>query len=365
MDRGLGRDILAESRPPGKFGEAKVKSKRRGEGPMLSTLSTTISNLISLFLQSLRFSALFPALCFVIFNQWILLPLLEPPINEDTLKMARQPTWTLLFTIWIGYTINVLNVPIIRFFEGYPYRETSWGRRLRNDQRKVKRELSARKRYYATLLKAGQVKLPSNFPREEFEQSSFFKWVMYEYSLAQSKLDHFPEDDTSLLPTALGNTIAAFENYPSNRYGIRAIHMWPRLLPILSDKEYAIFVEREKATLDFMLNFSVLSALFGLECIVARLFGVGQEWSLVPLLAFVVSGLFYAGAKGPASNWGETVKVAFDLYRYELAERLALRRVWSKAEEKTRWETFSDFILGDDEEFGDFEYPLPRKSGIR
>jgi hypothetical protein len=335
---------------------------------MLSTLSTTISNLISLFLQSLRFSALFPALCFVIFNQWILLPLLRPHISEDTLKMVQQPTWTLLFTIWVGYTLTVLNIPIIRFYEGYPYRETWWGRRLRDCQRKVKNRLIARTRYYARLLKASQDILPCNFPKEDFEQSLFFKWLVYEYSLAQNRLDHFPEDDASLLPTALGNAIAAFESYPGHRYGIHAIHMWPRLLPILADKEYAIFVEREKATLDFMLNFSVLSALFGLECViarllvVARLLEVGQAYSLVSLPAFVLSGLFYAGAKGPARNWGETVKVAFDLYRYELAERLALRRFWSKTEEKTRWKTFSDFILGDDEEFGDFKYPLPRES---
>lgn len=335
---------------------------------MLSTLSTTISNLVSLFLQSLRFSALFPTLCFVLFNQWILLPLLGPHISEDTLEAAQHPAWTLLFTIWIGYMLTVLNIPIIRFYEGYPYRETSWGRRLRDCQRRKKRELSARKEYYATLLsKVYQEILPSNYPREEFEQSPFFKWLVYEYSLAQNRLDHFPEDDASLLPTALGNTIAAFESYPGNRYGINAVYIWPRLLPILSDKEYAIFVEREKATLDFMLNFSVLSALFGLECFVVRLLAmaklleVGQVCSLVSLLASVASGLFYVGAQGPARNWGETVKVAFDLYRYELAERLALRRFWSKTEEKTRWRTFSDFILGD-EEFGDFKYPLPRQS---
>lgn len=330
---------------------------------MLSTLSTTISNLISLFLQSLRFSALFPALCFVIFNQWILLPLLRSHISEDTLQAAQHPAWTLLFTIWIGYTLTVLNISIIRFYEGYPYRETRWGRHLRDCQRRKKGELSARKEYYATLLsKVYQEILPSNYPREEFEQSLFFKWLMYEYSLVQNRLDDFPEDDASLLPTALGNTIAAFEQYPGHRYGIHAICMWPRLLPVLSDKEYAIFVEREKATLDFMLNFSVLSALFGLECVVVRLLRVGQVWAFVPILAFVVSSLFYAGARRPANNWGETVKVAFDLYRYELAERLSLRRFWSKAEEKTQWETFSNFILGDDEEFGDFEYPLPQKS---
>ena len=77
--------------------------------------------------------------------------------------------------------------------------------------------------------------------------------------------------------------------------------------------------------------------------------------------------LFYHwGAVNCARNWGETVRTAFDLYRYDLAKRLALEPFGDMLEEHIRWEAFSSFIKrGSYEDFGAFRYPLPKYGVMR
>ena len=56
----------------------------------------------------------------------------------------------------------------------------------------------------------------------------------------------FPPKRDRCAPTALANVMAAFEAYPWDCYRIDAVCMWSRLLPVLTEEKYAIFVEREK-----------------------------------------------------------------------------------------------------------------------
>ena len=56
----------------------------------------------------------------------------------------------------------------------------------------------------------------------------------------------FPPKRDRCAPTALANLMAAFEAYPWDCYRIDAVCMWSRLLPVLTEEKYAIFVEREK-----------------------------------------------------------------------------------------------------------------------
>jgi hypothetical protein len=325
---------------------------------MLDALSTTITNLISLLIQSLRLPAIFPALCFVILNQIFFLHRL----NETAL--------TLILTVLVGYTINVLNFPVIRLFEGYPFRLTWWGCALTAWQRGRKRYLEERIAILEEHFLARKRELIEEYPhqltKERLMNSSFYQLVNLELSICEDELeDYFPKSDAQLVPTALGNAMTAFERYPSRRYGLDAIYFWPRLLPILSKEEYAIFVEKEKTGFDFLLNLSLLMGIFAIECVALRLILGWHIHALLPLLALCTAYLFYRGATQSALNWGETIKTAFDLYRYQLAEHLALRPFRHKQDETNRWRAMTNFIhsgnVDQKDVFGEFDYPLPRQ----
>lgn len=329
---------------------------------MLNALSTSISNIASLFLQTLRFSALLPTLCFVTLNQFVFPQMLGlDPETHETLGFFQQYTWTVLLTVVIGYTLSALNLPIIRLFEGYPFRFTWWGAALMQQQKEEKWKLKSRRHFYQEFYHLSKDVLLSQYTEEELETGLYCR-IRVELGQLNYELDkHFPEQDAAVLPTKLGNSIAAFEEYPMRHYGIDAIQLWSHLLPVLSEKQYATFVEREKALLDFMLNMALLMSILSLEGIILELLGY-RTGIWLTLISAAGAYSFYRGAIASALSWGKTVKVAFDLYRHELADRLALRPAWSLSEEKDQWERLSDFIENPAQGQFDYDYPLPRKA---
>ena len=75
----------------------------------------------------------------------------------------------------------------------------------------------------------------------------------------ERRMEHdFPSKIDSILPTRVGNTIAAFEHYPQIRYKMDSIVLWSRLVPILYKEKYLDFVTQEKTVFDFLLNMFVV-----------------------------------------------------------------------------------------------------------
>jgi hypothetical protein len=305
---------------------------------MLDALSTTFTNTFILLIKSFRLSSLFPALCFVVISYLLFLP---PSFQYNIFLGLKNGNYSIplfpifLLTALIGYILNYLNFPLIYLAEGYPFRNTWWGQLMIVWYKERKAWLKQQ---------AEAAQLPKSERR------------FYQDHL----VDSFPPDPDMCAPTALGNVIAAFEAYPSRRYGIDAVHMWPRLLPVLNEEKYAIFVEREKEGFDFFLNFSILSSMLAVESVLLRMF-LEQLWfTWVALASGCAAFLFYQAAVRNARNWGETIKTAFDLYRYRLAEQLALEPFEDKVDETRRWQAISYFIKrGSWDDFRAFRYPLP------
>lgn len=330
---------------------------------MFGALAASINDLIARLAERLKLSAIFPALCFVVVNQLFASHFFEKNgavkwLNE--LDFAKQAAVTIGLSIVLGYVLNVLNTPIIHLFAGYPFRSSWWGRLLIRWQTRQKHRLEKRTQSLVEFL-ANKL---DELPREVFDNAEFYKsynLIALEYSRCQNELDeHFPDRDAHVMPTALGNTVVTLDEYPAKRYGLDSPVMWPRLLPILP-REYAIFLERQKAGMDFMLNLSILTGLFALECTAIRL--VGGIWipSWIPVIALGITYLFYRGAIRYAVDWGQVRKAAFDFYRYQLAEHLGLKPFNTQDEERAQWEAISSFLRGDRRDFEDFDYPLPKK----
>ena len=272
-------------------------------GNIINTLATLIKMLADLF----KFPSLCPAMLFVALNQLFILPHFEFASLVHAFRerdLSDQVLTGFLLSVFLGYFINAIEVPIIKFYEGYSWKDTWLGQCLVDYQRKRRAAL------------------------EEQEPNAVD--------------DSFP-CDTDVLPTRLGNTFAAFEAYPMKKYRIDSVTAWPRMFPILVKHQFMPYMEEHRSTMNFLLNNSLLLAIFGLECLLLRIIACqGIHW-LLPCFSFISSIVFYQASISSAFQLGELCRAAFDLFRYHLANALGLSSVQSFRKEQIMWEQLTDF----------------------
>ncbi|MFP4394617.1 MAG: hypothetical protein ACLFTI_05070 [Anaerolineales bacterium] len=253
--------------------------------------------------QSLQAATVFPAGLFVLINAYFIVPTFYPDLDCSTPQVI---TIIISLTLMLSYIFYAFNFPLIRVFEGYKFKNWSfflWLHSCEKDRR---------------------AKMASD------------GW--------ERKRD-FPSRG-EILSTKIGNAIAAFEEYPETHYSMNAIALWPRLVPVLEDKEFLKYVTQEKAVFDFLLNTWVVTAMIGIELAYRSVF----LWQFLPALAILAATgiacfFIYEGMYIAARQWGTVVRVAFDRHRHDLAQSLYLRPAKSFFEERRRWDAISDFYL--------------------
>lgn len=159
------------------------------------------------------------------------------------------------------------------------------------------------------------------------------------YKLEKQRFESYPTAE-DVLPTALGNRIAAWEHYPYRRYGIDAIALWPRLAPLLS-KPVSNQIASAKATFDLLINAMVLLPVWGVLR-AAVLADAGTRWSGVVWLvvsAFAAFLIWRFCLVPAATTWGDTVKAAFDLHRLDVLRQMGVmsRPFVSPRQEQQLW----------------------------
>lgn len=267
----------------------------------------------------------------------------------------------------LSYLLYASNIPLIRLLEGYVFRDSWLFRLIGHIEERRYQKLSV------DITKCDEIIKKTLQLESELElyglstpelkhrlQTIRHNWTNLQAPLMELMHLRFPYPGQRLLPTAFGNTIAAFEYYPWARYRMDAVHLWPRLLPILEQKKFTPFVQNEKAILDFLINSGLASVLISLELSIIGLLS-GLDWHY-----FVASGLLldfayvlYHFAVTAAKHWGGLVRVAFDLYREDLRKALYLPPIQDESlkEERILWQTISQFIVyGEDRHFKGFFY---------
>jgi len=281
-------------------------------------------------------------------------PLFKPIIALETEgKVIAISFITIVLT---GLLYN-LNIPILRFYEGYPWKESWIGRWF--IKRKRDEYLSA------SAERLGMRVLISEMRKSGKDDGLISKLSARRSRIAQRVNTEFPSRQSLIIPTRLGNVIRSFEDYPDRQYGIGAITLWPRLVAKI-DKDYAAVIDDSKTSLDFMLNISVLSALTALILSIAGLFYFPPSslfytpnstsirliiafWLSTILAFLMLSYVSYVGAIPRANSYGAKVKGAFDLYRADLLKQLGYERVpKTLKEERSLWDAISlQMIYGD------------------
>lgn len=234
---------------------------------------------------------------------------------------------------WLGgIVLLALNRSTVSLFEGYGYlnpaRLLAWIQRRQFDRLRLK--LSALEKEYESCT-ADKREFPEKLRSKRME-------------LMIKAAERFPDERQWLLPTALGNTIRAFEVYPRVMYGIEDIEAWNRLLAVIPT-DYRELVDASKAQVDFRINLCALGILICVEYVGLVLY-TGHV-SIVWLLVLVILVVFVCNsrASSAASEWGNLVKAAYDVFMPALRTTLQFRPRSTWEQERQVWTAFSQAII--------------------
>ena len=137
-----------------------------------------------------------------------------------------------------------------------------------------------------------------------------------------------------LLPTRLGNTLRSAEDTAGERYGFDTIPVWPRLYPLLKGplKEQ---IEHARDGYDTSARLSAGLLLTSFVTAILLLPN-GDWWRALPLILATLAYVSYRGACTGAKYYGLMLHVAFDLFRFDLIDKLRLEPVTTPDEELSR-----------------------------
>lgn len=143
------------------------------------------------------------------------------------------------------------------------------------------------------------------------------------YNHLQTQLFYnYPLKENLIMPTRLGNTLRAAENYSYIAYGMESVFWWPRLWPLLPDvvrKE----IDESLVSLVALLNFTsliVAVAIFGSYSL--RQSGLYRLAWLELFVGIILAYISYRAAVLQAEDYGESIRAAIDLYRFNLLKAL-------------------------------------------
>jgi uncharacterized repeat protein (TIGR01451 family) len=277
---------------------------------------------------------------------FVIAALLPAALFVLALQRFVFPEWPLAVLIAAGVCVagllHVLNVPIVRLYEGYPWMDGAIGKwRIARHRRKLQEAIDGRvaAREARVALRAIDPELAA---RLQSAQNAMASRVFNEYPLPGS-----------VLPTRLGNVIRSFENYPRRQYGIWAVTLFPRFVAKIP-KEFAAVIDDAKSMLDVLLHLSFLSLLFSLIVLVTT------ESIACIAIGLVLSAMFYAASVGRASEWGQLVRASFDLYRWDVLRDLGFTsRPATMLEERALWNEISrQLAFGDTLAGADLSYDI-------
>jgi hypothetical protein len=240
---------------------------------------------------------------FVLALVWSGAPGAAPDLDEILDHARDLDAWAggLLFLalVVVALVLQPLQLALVRALEGY------WPEPLARRGRK------RWQRRYETLSEKAA-------PRAEVPDAA----TVAAMADAESRLQRlFPSDPEWLLPTRLGNALRAAESRAGEPYGLDAVVVWPRLYPLLPDGVRAL-VDDQRDGLDLAARFC---AIFAAAAVISLVLLVSHGWwLLVPAACLLLAWISYRGAVAAAIAYGEGIRSAIDLHRFDLLAALHL-----------------------------------------
>jgi len=212
--------------------------------------------------------------------------------------------------ITLGVLLSAMQTPLYRILEGY----LLWPRRL--VERGRSRHIGRRRHLTATA-----------------EGLHGFR-----AALARERAQRYPNDDSEVVATMLGNAIRRFETYGWNRYRLNTQTLWYRIQAAAPDAATKA-VDTARASVDFFVCLLYGHLLVALAALVALASGQRGEPRLAICLAItvVVAVVSYRLAVTATDEWSSAVRGVTDLSRVPLAAALGLKMPETLEEERQMW----------------------------
>jgi hypothetical protein len=328
-------------------------------------MTSLLSSISGQFTKSLLLGTFLPVVVFVILGLATGLPLLPPdwPLLEQFKALDKE--WLTLaasfLAVLIAGLLYSLNIPIIRFYEGYPWKGSLFGRAWCKQKAKERYRLRQIRFRLQSLMESWQATYPDD--EQKYKEMDASLRRIY------TKLVTRYSEDADVLPTRLGNTIRSAERYPQEQYKLDSVSLWPRMIAVIP-KDYAAGIDDAKSIMDFFLNASVLSSFLAIFLLIA---GLGCRkplsssagfwlWFMEVVLASLAAWQCYRYANSRAAAWGEVLRASYDLYRFDLLKQLGYHQVpATRHAERELWAAISRQItFGDNEGEEPGPYCAPR-----
>jgi hypothetical protein len=242
------------------------------------------------------------------------------------LKAFKGPQVALLFlaVIVVSVILQPFQIAIVQLLEGYwagnPIDQH--GRpSLAHKVAEIGIELQRRRYQFVRMLREDEDL------DEQAEQRADAEQLLEEQrTWADSESRNYPELDSRLMPTRLGNILRAVEDRAGGRYGLDTNVVYPRLFSLLSDR-LATGIANSNDQLDMAAHLCVALTV-GTAVSIGLLLPNGWHnvlWLLVPAVTALLAWLSYYAAMRAAQLQGRLLETAFDLHRFDLLTALHFR----------------------------------------
>ncbi len=321
--------------------------------------------MVKAFIQAISkaflISSLVPAAFFALLNQAVLLPVLSerlPALKtlEDRL-LAIGGNWLFFacLTLMVAFSLASASPTIVKLFEGvFPFQRFFLGWRLKHHKARFERVYSCEAARQLEFLRRDYPDLRDEKIRRSFEAEIHRRED--ELLTEEDALDvvlWYPRRKEDVLPTRLGNILRASEDHGRALYHLDSILIWPRLLDLIS-VEHRAALEDARSSLEFLLNSSLLTWIFAIECGITLVLVGRWGAGILSWLILIGAGYgMYSTAIPVARVYGELVKSIIDRFRLSLLQSLSVPLPPNLEAERSLWERFNRFLV-----FGDaFDYP--------
>lgn len=267
-----------------------------------------------------------------------------------TLTLEDKILVWILVSLLMGILLNFLDLYIYKFFEGLRFlpnrvknclyhKQEEKFKKIDTDLKKIYDEIDKKESSLEKLDTAAKDKLQEEL-RELHEKASGLWAEIRKYPYNPDNRMRYPES-----PTDFGNVLAEYEQYSERQYGMHMMVFWQHLWFILS-KEVKDDLELRSAKADFSVYISFLLLTY----IFIGSIGFLIYWSpVIAIISFILSILFcyisYKIAILEHRAYGRYIKAIFDLYRFDLADKLKIVLSKNPIEDKETWTKLRHYFL--------------------
>lgn len=331
-----------------------------------------MQSVIEKLLDNLIVAALVP--CLVFFTIFVLVfRSIIPVAVIENMKVifGNSTTFIVASAVCVSFALSYLIETVYWFYRGYPLSrfkifsdlERHYAKNMANKIRKTRDKID---------------ELKQNNPNDPQ-----IKILRNEHkNLLVEREINFPPAEDGILPTRFGNILASAETYPAYRYGMDAVHLWPRLQHLLPQENFDK-VNQVNHEMALLINSSMLNLLLAVFCGLGLLtqipilfynwitfvipslpentifpsypLGILLYFAGVPFFIFA-AWFFYRLSLPVALRYGTMYKAAFDLFRFKLFEQLRFDCPIDREQEMQSWDVVCEFLT-----VGDIAGNLPIK----